>query len=107
MGATIKEVFSGNPQYNIYGVVTGTVSCTQFPSGTALLVRFKADPDNVGNFKLGAYGDAAGCLWPMTAGDDTGWVAPPSAEGNERGLQNFTYLNLSGSSDYLYYWMQR
>jgi hypothetical protein len=107
MGAGINEQFSDNPQFNLFGVVTGSVSCVQFPSGSAKLLRFKADPSNIGMFKLGAYGDAGGCLWPMDAGDDTGWFAPPSAEGNIMGLQNYTHSDVSGSADYLYYWLQR
>lgn len=106
MGAGINEAFSDNPQYNIFGMVTGTVSVTQFPSGTAKLLRFKADPDNDGNFLLGAYGTGV-CSWPLAAGDDTGWIAPPSADGNLRGLQNFTYQDLSGTMDRLHYWIQR
>ena len=44
--AAIHEQFSDNPMYNIFGTVTGTVTCTQFPSGSAKLLRFKSDPDN-------------------------------------------------------------
>ena len=105
MGATIKEVFSGNPMYNDIGVVTGSVTCVQFPSGTAMLVRFKADPDNEGNFLLGA-GDGD-CLWPMAAGDDTGWVAPPYIEGDLAGLHSYKHQALSGTGERLYYWIQK
>jgi len=106
MGATILQQFSGNPIYNIFGVVTGTASCTQFISGTANLLRFKADPDNVGTFYLGSYGTGE-CIWPMDAGDDTGWIAAPFGEGHTQGIQFFTYQNLSGTTDRLHYWIQR
>jgi len=110
MGATIVEVFSGNPMNNVFGYVTGTAStgtvCTQFPSGSAKLLRFKADPDNVGVFKLGAYGTGE-CLWPMSAGDDTGWIAPPHIEGNLAGLHSYKYYDYSGGSERLYWWIQR
>jgi len=107
MGAGINEQFSDNPMYNIFGTVTGTVTCTQFPSGSAKLLRFKADPDNEGNFLLGAFGSGEGCVWPMAAGDDTGWIAPPTFDYNLAGLQNYTYQNLSGTSELLYYWIQK
>lgn len=102
----INEIYSDNPQYNIFGVVTGTVTETQFPSGTAKLLRFKADPDNIGQFFLGTWGTNS-CVYPLSAGDDTGWLAPPSADGNLGGLSHFSYKNISGSIDYLYYWIQR
>ena len=106
MGATIKEVFSGNPDNNLFGVVSGSVTQVTFPEETAMLVRFKADPDNSNVFKLGVVGTGE-CLWPMSAGDDTGWVAPPHIEGNLAGLNSYKYSNVSGAVDRLYYWIQR
>jgi len=112
MGNTINQMFSGNPMNNIFGSVTGTAStgtvdyCTQFESGSAKLLRFKADPDNVGVFKLGAVG-TGDCLWPMSAGDDTGWIAPPSDDGDRAGLHSYKYYNYSGGSEVLYWWIQR
>ena len=106
MGATIKEVFAGNPMNNLFGVVTGSVTCVAFPEESAMLIRFKADPDNSNVFKLGAVGTGE-CLWPMSAGDDTGWVAPPYIEGNLAGLNSYKYSNVSGAVDRLYYWIQR
>ena len=106
MGATIAQIFSGNPQNNVYGVVTGSVTCVAFPSESSLLLRFKADPDNIGTFKLGAVG-TGDCLWPLDAGEETGWFAPPAIEGNLAGLHSYKHQNLSGTSDYLHYWIQR
>ena len=102
----INEVYSDNPQFNYFGVVTGTVSETQFPSGSAKLLRFKTDPDNLGTFFIGTWG-ANNCVYPLDAGDDTGWLAPPSADGNLAGLSHFSYRAPSGSIDYLYYWAQK
>jgi hypothetical protein len=106
MGATIKEIFSGNPDNNLIGVVTGSVTCVAFPAQSAKLLRFKADPGNVGVHKLGVVGTGE-CLWPMAAGDDTGWIAPPYIEGNLAGLNSYKHSNASGSVDFLYYWIQR
>lgn len=103
---TTNEMFAGNPLYNIFGVVTGTASVTYFPSGSAKLIRWKADPDNIGTFKLGAI-PVDETFFPLDAGDDTGWVAPPSAQGNLLGLNSYCYSNGSGSSDFLYFWLQR
>jgi hypothetical protein len=106
----INEVFSDNPSFNVFGVVTGTQVVTYFPSGTAKILRFKADPNNNGVFKLGGIPQGQ-TFFPMSKGDDTGWIAPPSADGNRLGLQNFCYSNASASGtasrDYLYYWLQR
>ena len=106
MGATINEVFANNPMNNLFGVVTGSVTCVAFPEESAKLLRFKADPDNNNVFKLGAVG-TGDCLWPMSAGDDTGWIAPPCIEGNLAGLHSYKHSNISGAVDYLYYWIQR
>ena len=106
MGATINEVFANNPMNNLFGVVTGSVTCVAFPEESAKLLRFKADPDNNNVFKLGAVG-TGDCLWPMSAGDDTGWIAPPCIEGNLAGLHSYKHSNASGTMDYLYYWIQR
>ena len=72
MGATIPQQFSAGFIYNEFGVVTGTVSCTQFPTGTCKLLRFKTNPDNEGHFLIG---NKFGCLFPMDGGDDTGWIS--------------------------------
>ena len=82
--AGINALFSNNPLFNDFGVSTGTSSWTQFPSGTAKLLRFKANPANVGYFELEAFDAASGydAPWPLAAGDDTGWIAAPISEGN-------------------------
>jgi hypothetical protein len=102
----INEVFADNPQYNIFGLITGSVTEIPFPSGSCKLVRFKADPDNLGTFFIGTWG-ANNCVWPLAPGDDTGWVAPPSADGNTRGLGSYSVITPSGTSERIYYWMQR
>jgi hypothetical protein len=56
---------------NGIGLVTGTAVAIQFPSHGVQLVRFKADPSNPANSFLGT---TASHMWPLAAGDDTGWV---------------------------------
>ena len=108
MGATINEVFANNPQFNWMGVVSGSSTYVNFPSGTAKLLRFKAHPDNETIFELVEDGGADDGRWPMAAGDDTGWIAPPSSDGNLRGLESFKYRDTSGSStNYLHFWVQK
>lgn len=97
MGAGIVEQFANSPQDNIFGVMTGTVLGTQFPNQPALMVRFKADPDNVAPIFLGS---TPTCPWQMSAGDDTGWVAA----GN---LNQFYEKAASGTMDYFQWWVQR
>ena len=108
--AGINAQFSDNPQLNDFGISTGTASWTQFPSGTAKLLRFKANPLNEGTFELEAFDAASGydAPWPMAAGDDTGWIAPPTSDGNLRGIHNYVYRDTSGStSNYLHWWIQK
>jgi len=104
--SAINEQFSDNPMTNIFGLVSGTPTETQFPSGTAKLLRFKADPNNNEVFKIGIWGTTAPS-WPMSAGDDTGWFAPPTTDGNTRGLQDYSHSNVSGSAEQLHYWLQK
>lgn len=101
--AGIKDIFANNPIYNVFGLVSGTSVGVvgQFPSGSCKLLRFKADIDNVGEFLIGVQGKV---IWPMNAGDDTGWIASPS---DHAGLAHFWFSGLSGTSERLYYWMQR
>lgn len=106
MGAGINEMFSDNPQDNLFGFVTGSPTAVQLPSGSCKLLRFKADPDNLGTVLLGWWG-AGDPTYPLDAGDDTGWIAPPSADGNTRGLHNYSCSMVSGTSDYLHWWIQR
>jgi hypothetical protein len=107
MGA--NTFFSDNPQTNLLGVATGTVGYTRFPTGTstAKLLRFKAHPNNIGIFELVVWGNPTQDYWPISAGDDEQWVLSPSADGNARGLSDFGYRNISGTSEYLHYWLQK
>lgn len=105
MGAGINEIFSDNPMNNIFGILTGTATWVQFPAAYAKLMRFKANPDNIGNFEL-ANANGLG-RYPLDAGDDTGWFAAPSYEGNSSAESGYYYRNLSGSTEYLHYWAQR
>ena len=99
----IKQQFSDNPIWQEFGLVSGTSVGVngQFPTGTGKLVRFKADNDNEGEFLIGSSQDV---IWPMNAGDDTGWVALPS---DSAGMAHFWFSGLSGTSERLYYWLQR
>lgn len=98
MGATIKEIFKGSFEQNIFGLITGVASATQFaPSGEVGMIRFKAHPDNQGLFVLG--NESLRSFW-LKAGDDTGWV-------DLARIQQLWYEAPSGSSDYLAYWLQR
>jgi hypothetical protein len=97
MGATIPEQFADAFIHNRFGVITGSASSVQFPSGTCHIIRFKASPDNVGTFFVG--NDADTCVFPLDAGDDTGWNSLSN-------LNQLYHRNPSGTLDYLYYWLQ-
>lgn len=94
---TIVEQFSDDYLYNRFGKITGSVAAIQFSSGTCHMIRFKADPANVGTFFIG--NDATHCFFPLDAGDDTGWN--PARE-----MAELWYSNPSGTLDYLYWWLK-
>jgi len=99
--STISNQFDGGAlQFDKFGVVTGTSSTgTQFASDPCAMVRFKASPSNIGVFLLGEAGSGL-TSFPMSAGDDTGWVSTSN-------VSRYIQANASGSSDYLLYWLQK
>lgn len=98
MGDSIKGQFSDVFIFDVFGVITGTVAATQFPTGSCGMVRFKANPDNSGQFLLGH--EAENTVYPMVAGDDTGWVATTN-------LNRYWHSDASGTMDRLHYWLQK
>ena len=92
---TINQQFSDNPHAREIGLITGSASATQFPDKSCRMIRFKAGEGNSGVFVLG--GNANQQLFPLGAGDDTGWI--PANNMNE-----YYYRTASGSMDQLAYW---
>ena len=95
--AGINEMFSSVCIYDEFGVVTGSIAEIQFPTGTCKMVRFKSAPGNSSEVFL--LGNEFGCLFPMAAGDDTGWIATSN-------INRYYYSNVSGAAEYLYWWLQ-
>jgi len=95
MGATVNEQFSHNPKQREIGLVTGTVSATQFPDKPVKMLRLKANEGNSGLFVLGDNGNNQ--FFELGAGDDTGWI--PANNMNE-----YWYSDVSGTLDHLNYW---
>ena len=91
---TIQSQFSDDFQNNVFMTVTGTISATQFMTGTANMIRFKADPDNSDDFMIG---DENSQPYKLAPGDDTGWNSC-------RNLNQFWYQATSGAVDYLLVW---
>ena len=94
---TIVEQFSDDFQNDFFYKITGSANALRLMSGSAHMIRFKADPGNIGTFFIG--NDATHCFFPLDAGDDTGWG---SAENTNR----YGHINSSGSVDFLYYWLK-
>ncbi len=89
----LTEVFL----FDEYGVVTGSVTDVQFPTGSCGMLRFKADPGNEGVFLIGNITET---LFPMDAGEDTEFFMTTN-------LNLYYHSNGSGSTDYLYWWLQK
>lgn len=93
----LKEFYNDVFNSDWFGTVTGSASAQQFPSGTARLAKFKADTSNAGDIFIGNAGEV---VFPLDAGQDTGWFAP--AQGK---LENYWYL--ADASETLHFWTQR
>jgi hypothetical protein len=70
---------------------------SQFSDGSVGILKFKADLGNNGVFFLGS--EPSGCFYPIDAGEVDGW----SSINN---MNDLYYYDPSGTSDYLYYWLQ-
>jgi hypothetical protein len=92
----LREFYSDVFNTDWFGIVTGTASAQQFPSGTARLARFKADTSNQGDIFFGNEGEV---VFALDAGEDTGWFAPSQGK-----LENYHYV---GIDQVLRFWVQR
>ena len=92
----LKEYYGDVFNSDWFGVVSGTASALQFPSGTARLARFKADTSNQGDIFFGNRGEV---IFALDAGQDTGWFAPSQGK-----LENYYYV---GDNQVLRFWIQR
>lgn len=81
---------------NGIGVVTGTATALNFPNSDIHLIRFKAAPANLEVFYLGT---TANNMWPLSAGDDTGWVLADN-------WSDYWYKGGTGTVNHLHYWIQ-
>lgn len=80
------------------GLVSGTVTATQFPTGSCVMVNLKAAEGNSAGavFRIGSSSNRM--FWELGAGDETGWFYCPD-------LNLYWYQNLSGSTQRLSYWL--
>lgn len=86
-----------SPLLNVFGVVTGSATAIQFPSGICWQVAFKANDANIGTFFIG---NSNLQEWGLDAGQETQWALAYD-------LNQFYYRNPSGTSDYLTWWLVR
>jgi hypothetical protein len=101
MGSSIKNQFAdGALQFDKFGLITGTSSTgIRMTNDPCAMLRFKADPGNIGVFLIGEAGSGL-TSFPLSAGDDTGWVSTSN-------VNRYQHSNISGSADYLLYWLQK
>lgn len=82
---------------NGIGVVTGTATAIQFPNVACAAVRFRADPNNPA---VSYIGTAAANMWPLSAGDDTGWAMADN-------LSDYWYRGTgTATPNLIHYWIQ-
>ena len=90
----LTEVFL----YDAFGVVTGSATDIQFPTGSCGMLRFKADPANSGVFLIG---NEFGTLFPLNAGDDTDFFMTTN-------LNRYYYSHrTTGTTDFAYWFLQK
>ena len=85
------------PIFNVFITITGSASAVQFPDEKCLAARWRADPDNIGDFFVG---DEQNQPYTYDADQELEWT----------GLMNLNQLyhsNPSGSVDYLHVWLQK
>jgi hypothetical protein len=97
--STIPSLFSDAFQNELFGIVTGTVAATPFPSLPAKLARLHARGSNTGPFYLGD--DSTGPAFSLSPGENTDWFSVP--KGN---LNHYRHQCLSGTNNRLEYWTQ-
>lgn len=78
---------------NGFGLLTGTASALAFPDISADWMRIKAPSGNSADNYIGTVGNV---VYPLSAGDDTGWFA----------VDNLSDIYYSGSGTYFSYWFQ-
>jgi len=99
MGSTVKEQVSDGPNFDKFGVITGSTSVVLMVDEECDLVRFKADADNATEFLIGEAGSGL-TPFALEAGDDTGWVVTSN-------LNRYEHSSPSGTYNYLQWWLQK
>jgi hypothetical protein len=97
----MKELYSHNPIYDKFFVVSGSVSAVSFPSGTAKMFRMKADSGNQLPFLIGTYMEGVG-VYPLYASNELEWTPTPASFQ----MSEMVHQNASGSTERLYIWMK-
>lgn len=81
---------------NSIGVVTGTATAIQFPNFATERLRFKANPANTETIYIGT---SEVNMWPLAAGDDTGWILADN-------FNDYWHKGGTGTVNHLHYWVQ-
>lgn len=99
---SFRSIDSDSLMFDKFGVVTGSASVTgtvtQFVDEESRIIRFKADAGNGGVFLLGEAGSGL-TSFPLEAGDEVEW--------NASNLNKYIHTNVSGTMDYLYWWVRK
>lgn len=98
--STHRTYFSDVFPIDEIGLITGSSTVTRFPSVPGSVFRLKALPDNNDEFRFGT--SSGTVAFPLAPGDDTGWFTLAS-----RNLNSLFFYSVSGSVDYITYWVQK
>ena len=96
---TFRAIDSDALIYDKFGVVTGSAATVQFPDEECKMVRFKTDAGNGGAFLIGEEGSGL-TSFPLEAGDQVGFW-------NTSNLDRYIHSNVSGTMDYIYWWLRK
>ncbi len=94
-----RAQFSDTLIYNKFGVITGSVAVTIMPNEPCGRVMFQANEDNLTEFLLGEAGSGL-TSWEVGSGAETPWIEASN-------LNKFCFSNVTGSAEYLNWWLQK
>ena len=101
MGETYRTFFSDTFNYDTIGQITGASVVSQFPNMPGSIFRLQGHSDNLGSFFIGTNSGTGKQYWEIEPSVDTGWFTL-----DHHNLNELFFINSSGSSEKLNYWVQ-
>lgn len=98
---TYRTYFSDTFISDTIGRITGSATISRFPNVPGSLFRLQSHSLNVDSFYIGFNSGSGQQLWELEASYDSGWFTLST-----HNLNQLFFLNASGSTQILSYWVQ-